>query len=187
MTLQNNLLIAMPGIKNPFFKKTVIYICEHNNEGAMGIIINKPLKDIKIKNILKKLNINASPCLFGPKIFDSVIIGGPQAQERGFILHSSKKIFYSSIKISNKMVITTSQDILETTGFLEKPTNILMALGYCTWDKNQLEQELLNNFWLISSVDQKILFHTPLKKKWIKALNNLGLNIYKLSINFGHA
>lgn len=187
ITLQNNLLIAMPGIKNPFFKKTVIYICEHNQEGAMGIIINKPLKKLKIKNILEQLNINPSSCLFGPKVKDAVIMGGPQAQERGFILHSSRKPFYSSIHISEQTVITTSRDILESLSILEEPTNILIALGYCTWDKNQLEYELLNNFWLTSSVNQSILFHTPIKNRWIKASNILGIDIYQLPIHFGHA
>lgn len=187
ITLQNNLLIAMPGIKNPIFKKTVIYICEHNQEGAMGIIINKPLKKLKIENILQKLNINSSHCLCGPKIRDSVMMGGPQAQERGFILHSSNKPFYSSIRISEKIVITTSRDILESISILEEPMNILVALGYCTWDKNQLEQELLNNFWLIASANQTILFKTPMKKRWSQASKIIGIDIYQLSINFGHA
>ncbi|WP_428994183.1 YqgE/AlgH family protein [Buchnera aphidicola] len=177
----------MPGIKNPIFQKTVIYICEHTQEGAMGIIINKPLQTLKIKNILQQLNINPSSCLFGPKVKETIIMGGPQAQERGFILHSSKKRFYSSIQISEETVITTSRDILESIAILEEPTNILVALGYCTWDKNQLEHELLNNFWLTSTVNQKILFQTPINKRWISATQNIGIDIYKLSIHFGHA
>ncbi|WP_343182716.1 YqgE/AlgH family protein [Buchnera aphidicola] len=186
MNLQNNILIAMPGIKNPMFQKTVIYICEHNQEGAMGIIINKPLKNLKIKNILKKLNIITSSCLFGPKIFDSVMMGGPQSQDRGFILHTSNKQFYSSIRISEDTVITTSKDILESIGILEDPNKILVALGYCTWDKNQLETEILKNFWLTSSVNDDILFKIPTAKKWMQAVKNIGINLYQLSSNFGH-
>ncbi|QCI26203.1 YqgE/AlgH family protein [Buchnera aphidicola (Sarucallis kahawaluokalani)] len=177
----------MPGIQNPVFKKSVIYICEHNKEGAMGIIINKPLKTLKIKHLLKKLNIKTSSCLCGPKIQDAVIMGGPQAQERGFILHSSNQLFYSSIRISEKIVITTSRDILESIAMLEQPMNVLVALGYCTWDKNQLEQELLNNFWLTTTANQTILFNTPMKKKWIQASKIIGIDIYKLSIYFGHS
>ncbi|CAL4324187.1 YqgE/AlgH family protein [Buchnera aphidicola] len=186
-TLQHQLLIAMPGIKNPLFKKTVIYICEHNQDGAMGIIINKPLKNIKIQHILKKLNIESSRCIFGPKIKDPVIMGGPQAKERGFILHSSKKPFYSSIRISDTTTITTSKDILESMGIIEEPQKILVALGYCTWGKNQLEKELLNNFWLTSSANHDILFNIPISKRWTHAAKNIGINMYQLSVHFGHA
>lgn len=185
--LQNQLLISMPGVNNSIFYQTVIYICEHNYEGAMGIIINKPFNNLTIKNILQKLNIQASECLFGPKIKDYVMMGGPQSQERGFILHASQTPFYSSIQIADNTMITTSRDILESIGLLEDPNKILIALGYCTWSKNQLEKELLKNFWLTTPANQDILFNTPISDRWIKSTKNIGINIYELSLEFGHA
>ncbi|CAL4324592.1 YqgE/AlgH family protein [Buchnera aphidicola] len=187
MILQNHFLIAMPGIKNNRFKESVIYICEHNKHGAMGIIINKAIKNLTIKKILKKLNINTSTCLFGPRISDPVLMGGFHSEDRGFIIHSSKIEFSSSINISNDVFMTTSRDILESVGELEEPNNILVALGYCIWGKDQLEQEILNNFWLTALANKEILFDTPIKQKWAKAAENIGIDIKKISLNAGYA
>ncbi|WP_428994307.1 YqgE/AlgH family protein [Buchnera aphidicola] len=186
IALQNHFLIAMPGIEDPFFKKSVIYICKHDSSGTMGIIINKPIENLKIKDILIKLKIKNIK-EENKEINKPVILGGPQSGDRGFILHSSKKNFSSSIKVSKKTLITTSKDILESIEKLEKPKNILVALGYCSWKKNQLENELLENSWLTAPANSYVLFKVPMKKKWNEAAKILGADIKKITINFGHA
>lgn len=186
MFLQHHFLISMPGIKNITLQETVIYICEHNKNGAMGIIINKIIQNLTIKNILNKLNIHTSTCLFGRKINDPIIMGGWQAEDRGFILHSSKKQFHSSIKISDNTFMTTSRDILESINYLDKPYNLLVALGYCVWGKNQLEKELLKNYWLTTSANNNILFHTPIENRWKKASEEIGIDISRLSNNYDY-
>ncbi|CAL4323996.1 UPF0301 protein YqgE [Buchnera aphidicola (Pterocallis alni)] len=181
ISLQNNFLIAMPSIQQTIFHKSVVYICEHNTNGAMGIIINKAFKKIKIKHILKKLNIETSYYTFGPILHDAVMIGGPIAQDRGIVIHAIKKKFYSSLKITKNTIITTSKDILESLGMIQKTNNILLFLGYCIWDKNQLENELLHNVWLTIPATHNVLFHTTPKKKWNKVNKKLGIPLYQLS------
>ncbi|WP_343188189.1 YqgE/AlgH family protein [Buchnera aphidicola (Ceratoglyphina bambusae)] len=186
LILQNHFLIAMPGIEDPFFKKSVIYICKHDSNGTMGIIINKPIENLKIKDILKKLKIKDFKKK-NKEINKPVILGGPQSGDRGFILHSSKKKFSTSIKVSKNMLITTSRDILESIESLEDPENILVALGYCSWKKNQLENELLENTWIITPASNYILFKVPMKNRWTEAAKTLGIDTKKITMNFGNA
>ncbi|XAJ77554.1 YqgE/AlgH family protein [Buchnera aphidicola (Chaitoregma tattakana)] len=186
MVLQNHFLIAMPGIEDPFFKKSVVYICKHDSNGTMGIIINKPIENLKIKDILIKLKIKDIK-KESAEINKPVILGGPQSGDRGFILHSSKKKFSSSIEVSKNTLITTSKDILESIETLENPNNMLLALGYCSWKKDQLENEILQNTWITAPANSYILFKAPMKNKWYEAAKILGIDIKKTIINFGNA
>lgn len=186
--LQNYFLVAMPTLQDFWFKQSVVYICEHNDTGAMGIIINKTIKKYTIETILNNLKIDSiknrdpSICLNNP-----IFLGGPLLDDRGFILHTPQKGFISSINISSKAMITTSKDILETLGTPNQPQDILVALGYSGWSKGQLEKELLENNWLTVPANEKILFHTPVLERWDAAAKILGINIFEITNQLGHA
>ncbi|PPI87838.1 YqgE/AlgH family protein [Candidatus Pantoea edessiphila] len=187
MNLQHHFLIAMPSLNEPFFKRSVIYICEHNENGAMGLIINKPIKNLTIEDILKKLKISIDDRDHNIKIDKPVFSGGPLAEDRGFILHSAQRIFNNSIYISETVVITTSKDVLEIIGSHLQPSDILVSLGYCAWEKNQLENEIMTNSWLTMPASNIILFQTPISERWSKAALSIGVNINNISSDTGHA
>ncbi|WP_075182248.1 YqgE/AlgH family protein [Pantoea sp. 1.19] len=186
MNLQHHFLIAMPGLQDPMFKRSVIYICEHNDEGAMGLIVNKPMENLNVAGILKKLKITppADPI---HKLDKPVFAGGPLAEDRGFILHSSQGTFGSSIRISDNTVITTSRDVLESLGTDGQPQQVLVALGYCAWERDQLEEELLENAWLTAPANSNILFHTPIAARWREAAKSIGVDIHNIAGEAGHA
>ena len=129
MNLQHHFLIAMPALQDPIFRRSVVYICEYNDEGAMGIIINKPLENLQVEGILEKLKIVPEPRNPEIRLDKPVMLGGPLAEDRGFILHTPPSDFSSSIRISDNTVITTSRDVLETLGTDRQPGNVLVALG----------------------------------------------------------
>ncbi|VFP81887.1 YqgE/AlgH family protein [Candidatus Erwinia haradaeae] len=188
MNLQNNFLIAMPTLQNPFFKRAVVYIFEHNSDGAMGLIINKPIDNFMIEDMLKKLKIEPVQSEDNTKkLTTPVFAGGPLAEDRGFILHSAQKTFSSSIQVSENTVMTTSRDVLETLGTSEQPENILIALGCCAWGKGPLEQELMNNAWLTTTANTHVLFNTPIADRWRAAAKNIGVDIYNIVSEAGHA
>jgi putative transcriptional regulator len=187
MNLQHHFLIAMPALQDPLFKRSVVYICEHNPEGAMGIIINKPIENLTIEGILTKLKITPSPRDPHIKLDKPVFSGGPLAKDRGFILHSAQRLFTSSIRISDTTVITTSRDVLESIGTSEQPDQVLIALGYCAWEKDQLEGELLENAWLTTPANSNILFHTPIAERWREAAKSIGVDIHNMTSEAGHA
>lgn len=153
----------------------------------MGLVINKPMEQFTVETILNKLKIN--PASRDPTVhMDKVVLaGGPLAEDRGFILHSPQEGFASSIPISPETMITTSKDVLETLGTADQPKNLLVVLGYAGWQQGQLEQELLDNVWLTIEADTHILFHTPIADRWQAAANKLGINIFNIAPQAGHA
>ncbi|QHA88069.1 YqgE/AlgH family protein [Serratia rhizosphaerae] len=187
MNLQHHFLIAMPTMQDPRFKRSVIYICEHNEDGAMGLVINKPVEQFTVESVLEKLKI--APADRDPAISldKPVYAGGPLADDRGFILHTPQPGFDASIQISPETMITTSRDVLETLGTPEQPQEVLVALGYAGWEKGQLEQEVLENAWLTAEADSEILFHTPIANRWREAANRLGVDIRSIANHAGHA
>lgn len=187
MNLQHHFLIAMPALLDPFFKRSVVYVCEHNQDGAMGIIINKPMENLTVESILTKLKIAPSPRDPQIKLDKPVFSGGPLAEDRGFILHSAQRTFASSIRVSDNTVVTTSRDVLESLGTAEQPEHVLVALGYCAWEKDQLEGELLENAWLTTPADSNILFHTPIAERWREAAKSIGVDIHNITSEAGHA
>lgn len=187
MNLQHHFLIAMPSLQDSLFRRTVVYICEHDDDGAMGLIINKPLHELTIEGMLQKLDIHPTTRDLDIRLDKAVLIGGPLADDRGFILHSPPDAFDSSIRICDDTVITTSRDVLETLGTPEQPANVLVALGYASWEKGQLEQELLQNAWLTAPATPDILFKTPLADRWREAAKLIGIDIFAVSGEVGHA
>ena len=186
MNLQHHFLISLPALQDPIFRRAVVYICEYNEDGAMGIIINKPLENLQVEGILDKLKIPAEARLPEIRLDKPVMLGGPLAEDRGFILHTPP-VFSSSIRISDNTVITTSRDVLETLGTAEQPSEVLVALGYSSWEKGQLEQEILDNAWLTAPADMNILFKTPIADRWRDAAKLIGIDILTMPGVAGHA
>ena len=181
--LTNHFLIAMPGLQDPNFEKSVTYICEHTEEGAMGIVINQPL-DIPVSEILKQLEIGDIPQgANDPPIY----LGGPVSGERGFVLHERGRRWDSTLDIENGISVTTSRDILEAIATGKGPERTLIALGYAGWAGGQLEQELAENAWLAVAADKSIIFDLPPQQRWDAAAADLGVDLSLLTTDAGHA
>jgi len=181
--LTNNFLIAMPGLNDPGFHQTVTYICEHNKNGAMGIVINRPL-EISLSEVFEEMNINYDNMNNPDKIIYS---GGPVEKQRGFILHNDNSTWDSTLKISDEISISTSRDILEAMANNEGPPNNLIALGYAGWTGGQLESEIINNSWLNGPIESSVIFNKETHKRWKAAATLLGVNLNLLSTHVGHA
>ncbi|QBH95417.1 YqgE/AlgH family protein [Limnobaculum zhutongyuii] len=187
MNLQHHFLIAMPTLEDPCFNHSVVYICEHNRNGTMGLVINKPLGELTVEEVLTKLDIYPTPKVSSIHLNNPVLDGGPLADDRGFILHTPRQKFSSSIQINEHVMITSSKDVLETLGTASQPSEALVALGYAGWDAGQLERELLENSWLTVEADTDILFHVPVNQRWQTAARKLGVNIHTIATQVGHA
>ncbi len=181
--LTNHFLIAMPNLKDPNFERTVTYICTHNEKGAMGIVINKPLS-IELGDIFKQLDIPVNNTIDNSK---QIFRGGPVQANQGFILHQKSSQWDSSVVISDEMCLTTSRDILEAIAIGAGPTKSLIAFGYAGWGEGQLEQELMDIVWLSGPAALEIIFTTPFDQCWRAAADHLGIDVEKLSTDIGHA
>lgn len=163
----------MPSLSDQNFSKSVIYLYEHTSEGAMGLVINKPLH-INLGSVLRHLKIKITEDIIETH---PVLMGGPVGQEHGFVLHES----------NNDIVISASKEMLRSIAIGKGPVNFLIALGYTGWGAGQLEQELNHNDWLIAPFDATILFNTPLEDRWRNAARLIGIDINNLSDQIGHA
>ncbi|NVD05610.1 YqgE/AlgH family protein [Vibrio sp. JPW-9-11-11] len=187
MNLTNHFLVAMPGMKDPYFQRSVIYVCEHNEEGAMGLMINAPI-DITIGKMLEKVDVqSAHPKRLTESLDKPVLNGGPVSEDRGFILHQPKDEYESSIRMTDQISVTTSRDILGVLGTDAEPNHYLVALGYAGWEPGQLETELSENSWLTVEADPDVMFDTPINERWQKAVKMLGIDVAQLSSDIGHA
>jgi putative transcriptional regulator len=181
--LTNQLLIAMPTLRDPNFFHGVAYICEHNDQGAMGLMINRPL-DIKMGDVLSQMNISTrSDEVRRQPIF----LGGPVQCERGFVLHKPHGSWEITLKITDEIGVTSSRDILEAIAAGEGPSFSLVALGYAGWGPGQLEREMSENAWLNVPADDRVVFHTAYEQRWEAAAALSGVDIHRLSGQIGHA
>lgn len=183
-SLENHLLIAMPSLNDPYFNKTVTYICEHNDEGAMGLIINLPI-ELTLNELLTQLEEELEQEI--PELAQQVLNGGPVSTDRGFVLHKPQSGWSSSLALSKDVMITTSKDILLSLGSDKAPDKYMVTLGYAGWGPGQLEQEIQANSWLTTPADEEILFDTPIEMRWQKATEKLGIDLAHLSSDVGHA
>jgi putative transcriptional regulator len=182
-SLKNYFLLAMPGLNDPNFAQSVVYICEHNADGAMGLIINQQL-DIPVKAIFDQLELSYLDECGNSLIFD----GGPVQRDRGFILHPSvEQQWESTVAIGEDISLTASKDILTDIALGKGPENALITLGYSSWEAGQLEQELTQNSWLTIPADSAIIFHTDCAKRAGAAASSIGLDLAMLSHDAGHA
>ena len=205
--LSHHFLIAMPGLEDPTFAKSVVYLCEHSERGAMGLIINKP-GDLSLKHLFDKVEL---PLHREDLLQSNVLHGGPVQTERGFVLHDpmleadsensekpvsalppeldakSNSIYASTLSVPGGLAMTTSKDVLEAMSNGSGPKRVLVTLGYASWGEGQLESEIGENSWLTVEADPELIFDTPIEKRYEKALALLGLQPWMLSNQAGHA
>ncbi|HHJ17795.1 MAG TPA: YqgE/AlgH family protein [Gammaproteobacteria bacterium] len=181
--LTNHFLIAMPGLEDPNFFHAVTYICEHNDEGALGLVINRPL-DMQLGEILQHVQVED----IQPEARQiPVYLGGPVQQDRGFVLHDPLGDWEATLRVTDRIGITSSLDILAAIARNEGPERTLIALGYAGWGAGQLEQEMAENAWLNGPANPDILFDTPDEERWKTAAASLGVDLDLLSGETGHA
>jgi putative transcriptional regulator len=181
--LNNQFLIAMPGMDDPNFAQTVTLVCEHSERGALGIIINRPLT-MDLGEVFEQLGLDASQSHVSRQ---NVLLGGPVQTDRGFVLHSPGAGFESTLPVSEKLHLTTSRDILDALASGRGPERAIVALGYAGWEAGQLEDEMARNAWLTVPVDENLLFDVPAEDRWQAAGRLLGINLLHLSSDAGHA
>lgn len=183
-SFKNQLLIAMPSLKDPNFFHGVTFICQHNSEGALGLVINRPTQMV-LGDILEQMDIPIEDETIAEI---PVFAGGPVQQERGFVLHHTSETHWeSSIEVSDMLSLTTSRDILIAIAKGKGPKKFLIALGYAGWGEEQLETEMKANAWLSTYYDDSVVFDTPISKRWRVAADKMGLDINLLSTQAGHA
>ncbi len=188
---KNYFLIAMPRLNDSYFEKTVTYLCEHNQDGAMGIVVNMPL-GLSESELFEHLKIEGktdSELQSGPELKKALVFeGGPVEQSHGFVLHESEHSDWrSSLNLGNGISITTSEDILQALASKSGPKKHLIALGFAGWGKGQLEQEIADNSWLLVEAKPDIIFDTPTEKRWEAATRLLGIEPSQLSDFQGHS
>lgn len=192
INLTHHFLIAMPGMQDESFAKSVIYLCEHSPRGALGLVINKP-SDIDLRHLFDKVEL---PLSRADLVQAPVFQGGPVQTERGFVLHEAvlasgaaagESVYASTMTIPGGLEMTTSKDVLEALSTGAGPRKVLVSLGYSAWGEGQLESELAENSWLTVEADPAVIFDTPIEERYEKALSLLGLQSWMLSPAAGHA
>ena len=181
--LNNQFLIAMPGMDDPNFAQTVTLVCEHSPRGALGIIINRPLT-MDLGEVFEQLGLDASLSQVSRQ---SVLLGGPVQTDRGFVLHRPAGDWQSSLAVNSEIALTSSRDILQAMGSAGSPSEVLVSLGYAGWTAGQLEWELAQNAWLTVEADPAIIFAQPTEERLAAAMQLLGVDFANLSDVAGHA
>ena len=187
VSLANHFLIAMPGMASPHFSRTLTYICEHNEEGAIGIIVNRPI-DMNLAGLFERVGIpleHGDPEDRYARL--PVYFGGPVQTDRGFVLHRPAGQWQSSLIVNDELGLTSSRDILQAMGRTAYPSDVLVSLGYAGWTAGQLEWEMAQNSWLTVESDHNILFDLPPEERLPAAMQLLGVNFANLSEVAGHA
>ncbi len=181
--LTNQFLVAMPGLEDPNFRETVTFICEHSAQGALGIIVNRPM-NVVLEDVLKQLALKASDSDTGAS---PVFLGGPVQTDRGFVIHEPHGEWEATLKVTDSLGVTTSRDVLEALAAGGGPRRCFVALGYAGWTAGQLEEEMKSNSWLSVPADPRIIFDTPSELRWQAAAQLLGVDMTLLSGDAGHA
>jgi putative transcriptional regulator len=181
--LTSQLLIAMPALADPNFNRTVTLICEHSDQGALGIVINRPL-GVRLAEIFSQLDLQDCDRHASDQ---PVLHGGPVQPQAGFVLHDDARAWDSTLRVSDGLCMTTSRDILVAMAKGSGPSHALVALGYAGWGAGQLEREIGENAWLSVTSTPEILFHTPFEQRWEAAAKLIGIDFGRLSSEAGHA
>ncbi|MFT6791059.1 MAG: putative transcriptional regulator [Cellvibrionaceae bacterium] len=181
-SFKNHFLIAMPSLVDPMFHRAVTYVCEHHEHGAMGLVVNHPMK-LTMKQLFEHLGIDTQASVSGKSLYN----GGPIQKKRGFVLHTSDKSWESTIALTEDISLTSSKDILEDIAGNRGPERAIVAMGCAGWDSGQLETEILANSWLTVPVDHQILFDVPHKQRWQRAAQKLGIDVNLIVNQAGHA
>lgn len=187
VSLANHFLIAMPAMVDPNFSRTLTFICEHNADGAIGIIVNRPT-EMNLAGLFDRVSIPLEDVEAGARFAAlPVYFGGPVQTDRGFVLHRPAGTWQSSLTVSDRIALTSSRDILQSMGSTGEPAEVLVSLGYAGWSAGQLEWELSQNAWLTVEADAGIIFGVPAEERLPAAMQLLGVDFAKLSEVAGHA
>ncbi len=179
----NQLLIALPSLADPHFSRAVALICQHDDEGAMGLVINRP-SEYTLGEVFEQMGIQSED----PQLRErQVLSGGPVHPERGFVLHDGGRSWDSSLEIADGLYVTTSRDVLEAIARGDGPTQSTIVLGCAGWGAGQLEQELTENSWLTADSDPELLFALPLDARWQAAAGRIGVDLSRVTDYSGHA
>ncbi|HEV2606346.1 MAG TPA: YqgE/AlgH family protein [Xanthomonadaceae bacterium] len=181
--LTNHFLIAVPAMNDPHFARGVTLLCEHNEHGAMGLLVNRP-SDYRLGEILEQMDIVTDLAVIAD---DTVMVGGPVLPDRGFVLHDGGDEWPSTMRVSPGLAVTTSREILAAMARGNGPRRHLVTLGYASWGAGQLEQELAENTWLTVPADDAIVFDTPIEQRWQAAARRLGIDLGQFAGYVGHA
>lgn len=183
MDLTHQFLIAMPAMADPHFAGAVVYVCEHGDKGALGVVINRPT-DLTLGVLFDKIDLKLE---IAPRAVEPVFFGGPVQTERGFVLHQPAGSYSSSLEVSDDIALTTSKDVLEAVAAGGGPGRLLVTLGYSGWGVGQLEHEIGQNAWLTVAARADVIFDTPVQERFSAALRLLGIEAEQLSGLAGHA
>ncbi len=181
--LANQLLIALPALHDPHFARSVALICQHDDEGAMGVVVNRP-SEYTVGEVLQQMGIDSADEALRAQ---PVLAGGPVHPERGFVLHDDAREWDSTLAVAEQLYLTTSRDILEAMARGEGPAHAVIALGCAGWGAGQLEQELIENSWLTVPADAELLFALPLERRWQAAAGRIGVDLAHIADYSGHA
>jgi putative transcriptional regulator len=181
--LANRLLVALPALIDPQFARSVTLVCQHDAEGAMGVVVNRP-SEYTVGDVFQQMGIDSGDDALRSQV---VLSGGPVHPERGFVLHDGDDTWDSTMQIGNALYVTTSRDILEAMAGGDGPENVVIALGCAGWGAGQLEQELTEDSWLMVPMEPSLLFKTPLAARWRAAAGTLGVDVTQIADHSGHA
>ena len=182
-SLANHFLIAMPGLADENFNHSVTLICHHDDEGAMGIIINQPLR-LMLQELLRDIGMQADRLRYPDQ---AVFFGGPVRPDHLFVLHDSSQLWENSLLINKNLCLTTSSDFLSALAAGETINNHLVSLGYAGWGPGQLEREMIENSWVYAVADNEVIFQTPAEKRWEEAAALAGIDLNKMTYYSGSA
>lgn len=183
INLTDHFLIAMPAMEDPYFAKSLVYIAEHNNQGALGVIVNRPI-DMTLSTLFQRIEL---PLVAGRVANLPVFFGGPVQTDRGFVLHRPLGAWQSTLAVNAEIGLTTSRDVLQSAGQAGHPSDMVVTLGYSGWVGGQLEHEIGQNAWLTVPADPHILFDLPYEERLVSALELLGVDPMNLAGQAGHA
>ena len=181
--LAGQMLIAMPQMRDARFSRTVVYLCAHTKEGAMGLVINRKFSGLSFPDLLEQLNIETTPLCDPIKIH----FGGPVESGRGFVLHSTDYVQETTLVVNDEVGLTATIDVLKAIANGEGPTRSLLALGYAGWGAGQLDNEIRDNAWLSVEPDDDLLYGADLETKWERSIAKIGVDFSMLSGEAGHA
>jgi len=183
VNLTDHFLIAMPALEDPYFSNALVYICEHNENGALGIIVNRPI-DMDLAGLFEKIDLKLEAEQLAKL---PVYFGGPVQLDRGFVLHRPVGQWQSTLAVNQEVGLSSSRDVLASVGSTGQPSEIIVSLGYAGWEAGQLEEELAQNSWLTVPAQPAILFDLPPEERLPAAMQKLGISFTQLSDVAGHA
>ncbi|WP_374582048.1 YqgE/AlgH family protein [Pseudoduganella sp.] len=186
LNLANHFLIAMPSMQDPIFGGTVVYVCEHNENGVLGVVINKPT-DMTMEVLFDRIDLEVSSAAERHLESEPIMFGGPVQDDRGFVLHTPGAHYSSSLTVTSDVAFTTSIDVLEAVARGHGPERMMVSIGYAGWSPGQLEDELARNGWLTVAADPRIVFDVPIEERYNAAMKLLGFDPLMLNSEAGHA